>query len=97
MLKGLVELLRLLDSKATLKFIVVLGNTPLFKWKDFPLCLFPATNDQQVFYATHWTNANPNTEIPGAYLTTAEENELQIILERGCYFYFRQLENSNWR
>lgn len=29
-----VGLIRLLDSKATLKFRVVLGNTPLFKWKD---------------------------------------------------------------
>lgn len=56
----------------------------------------PATpaDDQQLFYATHWINAEPNADIPGAYLATTEEKELAIILERGCYFYLRQLEHQ---
>lgn len=56
----------------------------------------PATpaDDQQLFYAMHWIDAEPNADIPGAYLATAEEKELAIILERGCYYYLRQLEHQ---
>lgn len=56
----------------------------------------PATpaDDQQLFYATRWIDAEPNADIPGAYVATTEEKELANILERGCYFYLRQLEHQ---
>ncbi|KAL9045343.1 MAG: hypothetical protein Q9214_001595, partial [Letrouitia sp. 1 TL-2023] len=60
------------------------------------LPLAPATpaDDQQLFYAMHWVNAEPNADIPGIYHATAEEKELAVILERGCLFYLRQLEHQ---
>jgi hybrid polyketide synthase/nonribosomal peptide synthetase ACE1 len=56
----------------------------------------PATqsDDQQLFHAMHWFDAEPNADIPGAYLATAEEKEVAIILERGAFFYLRQLEHQ---
>ncbi|KAL8972023.1 MAG: hypothetical protein Q9197_002975 [Variospora fuerteventurae] len=42
----------------------------------------------------HWINAEPNANKSEAYVATAEEKELAIILERGCYYYLRQLEHQ---
>lgn len=42
----------------------------------------------------HWINAEPNADIPGAYLATAEEKGLALILERCRYLYLRQLEHQ---
>lgn len=55
--------------------------------------LAPA-DDQRLFYAVQWVNAEPNADIPEAYRATSEEKELALILERGSYFYLRQLEHQ---
>lgn len=53
-----------------------------------------AADDKKFFYSINWVDMEPNAEIPGAYLATAGEKELAIILERGCLFYLRQLEHQ---
>lgn len=53
-----------------------------------------AANDQQTFYVTDWINSEPDADIPGAYESTEEDNELALALERGSFFYLRQLEQQ---
>ncbi|KAK0379659.1 beta-ketoacyl synthase domain-containing protein [Colletotrichum limetticola] len=51
-------------------------------------------DDQQQFYATHWVHSEPNADIPGTYDASAQDKEMAVILERGSYFYLRQLEGQ---
>ncbi|KAI1116691.1 beta-ketoacyl synthase domain-containing protein [Nemania sp. NC0429] len=53
-----------------------------------------AANDQQTFYVTDWVNSEPNADIPGAYESTEEDRDLAMALERGSFFYLRQLEQQ---
>ena len=65
MLMELVELMGLLGSKATLKFISSTGEYFAVQVEGLHVVPFtPATpaDDQQLFYATHWINAKPNVE-----------------------------------
>lgn len=52
------------------------------------------SDDQRLFYAMHWIDADPNADVPEIYRAAAEEKELALILERGSYFYLRQLEHQ---
>lgn len=56
-----------------------------------PLTPTTAADDQQTFYVTHWIDADPDADVVGSYESTREENEVALILERGSYFYLRQL------
>ncbi|KAK2022912.1 beta-ketoacyl synthase domain-containing protein [Colletotrichum zoysiae] len=53
-----------------------------------------AADDQQQFYATHWVHSEPNADVPGTYEASAQDREMALILERGSYFYLRQLERQ---
>lgn len=59
-----------------------------------PLTPPTAADDKHLFYMTEWINAEPNADIPGTYEAKPEEDELAYILERGCCFYLRQLEQQ---
>ncbi|KAL8383428.1 hypothetical protein RB595_006943 [Gaeumannomyces hyphopodioides] len=50
-----------------------------------------ASDDQKVFYALDWIDAEPNADVPEAYAASAQERELAMVLERGSFFYLRQL------
>ncbi|KAK1676294.1 beta-ketoacyl synthase domain-containing protein [Colletotrichum godetiae] len=51
-------------------------------------------DDQQQFYATQWVHSEPNADIPGTYDASVQDKDMAVILERGSYFYLRQLENQ---
>ncbi|KAK7460255.1 beta-ketoacyl synthase domain-containing protein [Colletotrichum acutatum] len=51
-------------------------------------------DDQQQFYATHWVHSEPNADIPGTYDASIQDKGMAVILERGSYFYLRQLEGQ---
>ncbi|KAF4124349.1 Acyl transferase domain in polyketide synthase (PKS) enzyme [Geosmithia morbida] len=53
-----------------------------------------SADDQQQFYAMHWVQSEPNADIPGTYEASAQDKEIASILERGSYFYLRQLEHQ---
>ncbi|EFQ32290.1 beta-ketoacyl synthase domain-containing protein [Colletotrichum graminicola M1.001] len=53
-----------------------------------------SADDQQQFYATHWVHSEPNADIPGTYEASVQDKEMATILERGSYFYLRQLEHQ---
>ncbi|RYP73786.1 hypothetical protein DL770_007712 [Monosporascus sp. CRB-9-2] len=53
-----------------------------------------SADDQQQFYATHWVYSEPNADIPGTYEASVQDKKMATILERGSYFYLRQLEDQ---
>lgn len=56
----------------------------------------PATpdDDRTMFYQTRWVNAGPDADIPDPFIATPEQRKLAEILERGHYFYLRQLDDQ---
>jgi hybrid polyketide synthase/nonribosomal peptide synthetase ACE1 len=56
----------------------------------------PATpsDDRTVFYVTRWVNAEPDADVPGPFIATPDQRKLAEILERGHYFYLRQLDDQ---
>ncbi|KAI0199478.1 beta-ketoacyl synthase domain-containing protein [Astrocystis sublimbata] len=52
------------------------------------------SDDKTVFYATQWIESQPNADIPEPFEATSQEIELATLLERGHYFYLRQLEQQ---
>lgn len=59
-----------------------------------PFSAATPSDDRTVFYETRWVNAEPDADIPGPFIATPEQRKLAEILERGHYFYLRQLDDQ---
>ncbi|PKY00833.1 beta-ketoacyl synthase domain-containing protein [Aspergillus campestris IBT 28561] len=59
-----------------------------------PFSAATSRDDRTMFYVTRWVNAEPDADIPGPFMATPEQRRLAEILERGHYFYLRQLEEQ---
>ena len=59
-----------------------------------PFANASSADDQQMFYAMRWVNAEPDAETVVTSRATAEDYELAYILERGACFYLRHLEEQ---
>ncbi|KAJ5318336.1 hypothetical protein N7476_004756 [Penicillium atrosanguineum] len=59
-----------------------------------PFSTATPSDDRTVFYETRWVNAEPDADIPGPFIATPEQRKLAEILERGHYFYLRQLNEQ---
>ena len=59
-----------------------------------PLTPLTEADDEQIFYVTHWEDAEPNASMVEFYGSTQEEKNLALVLERGSYFYLRQLDGQ---
>ncbi|OOF97571.1 hypothetical protein ASPCADRAFT_129251 [Aspergillus carbonarius ITEM 5010] len=59
-----------------------------------PFSAATPSDDRTVFYATRWVNAEPDADMPGPFIATPEQRKLAEILERGHYFYLRQLDDQ---
>ncbi|KAI9150471.1 beta-ketoacyl synthase domain-containing protein [Paramyrothecium foliicola] len=53
-----------------------------------------SSDDKNMFYSINWVEAEPNADIPGPFRASSQDIELATILERGHYFYLRQLESQ---
>ncbi|KAH7329713.1 beta-ketoacyl synthase domain-containing protein [Stachybotrys elegans] len=59
-----------------------------------PLSPATAADDRQLFYTMRWVEAEPNAHLPSMFSATRDESKLALILERGSYFYLRQLDQQ---
>ncbi|RHZ44289.1 uncharacterized protein CDV56_102026 [Aspergillus thermomutatus] len=59
-----------------------------------PFSVATPSDDRTVFYVTRWVNAEPDADMPGPFIATPEQRKLAEILERGHYFYLRQLDDQ---
>ncbi|KAF2761850.1 beta-ketoacyl synthase domain-containing protein [Pseudovirgaria hyperparasitica] len=60
-----------------------------------PMAEATSADDKKLFYSTKWVEASPTAEISHEVFQASDyEMELAEVLERGHYFYLRQLEHQ---